>query len=59
MEKFVTVTLVAVAVFFASGYVLSTPAPAQAASATAVHLDAHVGYYAQHLSRLGLTQDKQ
>jgi hypothetical protein len=61
MEIFVTAALVAVAVFFASGYVFSTSSTAQArpAPASGVYLDAHVSYYAQHLSRLGLTQSQQ
>jgi hypothetical protein len=62
VEKFVTAVLVAVAVFFASGYVFSTPvtdAQASPAPVTTAHLDAHVGYYAQHLTRLGLTQSQQ
>ena len=59
MKKLLTTTLATAAVILASGYVSSTPttqAEARPAPATATHLDAHVGYYEQHLSRLGLTQ---
>ena len=59
MKKILTTALATAVVVFASGYVSSTPttsAQARPASGTEAHLDAHVGYYEQHLSRLGLTR---